>query len=417
MLEGLRKFLSEGGAPPEVRDAASTASMFVIAERMERIFQLPVVDAPGLFLVGAQIDPASFGPTGMHVPSASATGIGADLWQAARGCICEGVEFLSQVAPMDRGFLTAAADKIPHGIEGDALASLLAMLGADTKASDAPLKWIEAAPLSQGPPILFPAALCYRNVQNTQGFAPRVKLSTGCGAGPSREAALLHGLLELVERDAVALWWLGGRHGLQLPEPGIPATLLSVLKREASSRISWLLDITTDLGIPCIAALSTEADGSGLAAGFAARLCHAEAARAAVFEMCQMEVGLHLILMKRHQAGDEALNDTERKHLRFAFGFDVRSCPILFPAQPAPRVAPENPARSAPLAQLEQALNGRGVGAWWVELTRPDLAIPAVRAIAPALQPYPTDVITPRLQRQIFETGQGFGLTSGIQLM
>jgi ribosomal protein S12 methylthiotransferase accessory factor len=242
-------------------------------------------------------------------------------------------------------------------------------------------------------------------------------LSSGCGAGTSREGALLHGLLELVERDAVALWWLGGRQGLQLPEPGIPATLRRAMGREASNRISWLLDITTDLGIPCIAALSTNPDGSGLAAGFSARLSHAEAIRAAVFEMCQMEVGLHLILMKRHQVGDDALNDTERKHLRCAFGFDVRNCPTLFPSGQAPRVEFEDPANSAPLARLEQALNSRGVRAWWIDLTRPDLAIPAVRTIAPALQPYPTDVITPRLRRQLLETGQGFGLTSGIQLM
>ena len=417
MLDGLRKFLSEGGAPPEVRDAASTASLFFVAERMERIFQLPVVDAPGLFLVGGQIDPASFGPIGTLLPPASATGIGLDLWQAARGCICEGVEFLSQLARVDRGFLTGAAHEVPHGIEDDELTSLLGMLGVGVQDSDAPLKWIEAKPVSEGSPILIPAELCYRNVQDTHGRVPRIKLSTGCGAGTSCEGALLHGLLELVERDAVALWWLGGRRGSELPETGIPATLRRAVRREASSRISWLLDITTDLGIPCIAALSTDADGSGLAAGFAARLGHAEAIRAAVFEMCQMEVGLHLILMKRRQIGDDALNDTERKHLRCAFGFDVRNCPILFPSRQASRVEFEDPANSAPLAQLEQALNSRGVRAWWIDLTRPDLAIPAVRTIAPALQPYPTDLITPRLQRQILQTGEGFGLTSGIQLM
>jgi ribosomal protein S12 methylthiotransferase accessory factor len=391
--------------------------MFLIAEKMERIFQLPVVDAPALFLVGGQIDPASFGPIGMQLPFASATGTGLDPWQAARGCICEGVEFLSQLASVDRHFLTGAANQVPHGNDDEALTSLLGMLGVGVEDSAAPLKWTEAKSLSGGSPILIPAALCYRNVQDPNGRAPRVKLSSGCGAGTSREGALLHGLLELVERDAVALWWLGGRRGLQLPEPGIPATLRRALRRETSSRISWLLDITTDLGIPCVAALSTDADGSGLAAGFSARLSHAEAIRAAVFEMCQMEVGLHLILMKRRQVGEGALNDTERRHLRCAFGFDVRNCPILFPSEEARTVEPEDPASAAPLMQLEQALDSRGVHAWWVDLTRADLAIAAVRTIAPTLQPYPTDLITPRLQRQLLQTGEGFGLTSGIQLM
>jgi ribosomal protein S12 methylthiotransferase accessory factor len=387
--------------------------MLLIAEKMERIFQLPVVDAPALFLVGGQIDPASLGPIGMQLPFASATGTGLDLWQAARGCICEGVEFLSQLASVDRHFLIGEANQVLHGNDDEALTSLLGMLGVGMGDGGAVLKWTEARPLSEGQPILFPAALCYRNVQDANGYTPRVKLSNGCAAGTSREGALLHGLLELVERDAVALWWLGGRRGLQLPEPGIPATLRRALRRETSSRISWLLDITTDLGIPCVAALSTDADGSGLATGFSARLSHAEAIRAAVFEMCQMEVGLHLILMKRRQVGEGALNDTERRHLRCAFGFDVRNCPILFPFGEARTVE----ASAAPLVQLEQALDGRGVHAWWVDLTRADLAIPAVRTIAPTLQPYPTDLITPRLQRQLLQTGEGFGLMSGIQLM
>jgi ribosomal protein S12 methylthiotransferase accessory factor len=391
--------------------------MLHIAEKMERIFQLPVVDAPALFLVGAQIDPASFGAVGLLLPSASATGIGLDLWQATRGCICEGVEFLSQLASMDRHFLIGAANHVPHGIEDDALTSLLGMLGVGLEDADVPLKWTEALPLSEGSPILIPAALCFRNVQDAHGRRPRVKLSSGCGAGTSREGALLHGLLELVERDAVALWWLGGRPGARLPETGIPATLSRVVKREASSRISWLLDITTDLSIPCIAALSTDADGSGLAAGFAARLSQADAIRAAVFEMCQMEVGLHLLLMKRREVGDGALNDIDRTYIRRAFGFDVRNCSILFPSRHVRQAAYEGTADSTPLEQLAQTLDSRGVGAWWIELTRPDLAISAVRAIAPALQPYPTDFITPRLQRQLLETGAGFGLTSGIQLM
>jgi ribosomal protein S12 methylthiotransferase accessory factor len=391
--------------------------MFLIAERMQRIFELPVVDAPALCLVGGQIDPASFGPIGTRLPSASVTGTGFDLWQAARACIHEGVEFLSQLASPGRQFLTGAAHDVPHGIEASDLTPLLGMLGPGVDDNAAPLQWIEARPLSGALPILIPAALCYRNVQDAHGHAPRVKLSSGCGAGGSREGALLHGLLELVERDAVALWWLGGRPAARLPDTDNLAALRRALRREASGRIIWLLDITTDLGIPCIAALSTDSDGGGLAAGFAARLSRADAIRAAVLEMCQMEVGLHLLLMKRRQVGGNALTDVDRKSFRRAFGIDVRNCPTLLPSEDVRQAGPECPAGAAPLAQLSQAFDSRGVRAWWVELTRPDLAIPAVRAIAPALAPYPSDVITPRLQRQLLQTGAGFGLTSGIQLM
>jgi YcaO cyclodehydratase, ATP-ad Mg2+-binding len=46
-----------------------------------------------------------------------------------------------------------------------------------------------------------------------QGVAPPLKLSTGCAAGVTVAAATLRALLELIERDAVALWWRGGRRG------------------------------------------------------------------------------------------------------------------------------------------------------------------------------------------------------------
>ena len=47
-------------------------------------------------------------------------------------------------------------------------------------------------------------------------------------------------------------------------------TLLTQLRQNASARRSWLLDITTDIGVPCVAAVSCAADGFGLALGLAA---------------------------------------------------------------------------------------------------------------------------------------------------
>src|SRR6202023_416559 len=94
-------------------------------------------------------------------------------------------------------------------------------------------------------------------------------LSTGSAAGRSWDAAALHGLLELIERDAASLWWLGGNRGKSIP-PGDEAqimaeTLWGLLRQRASARRSWLLDITTDIGVPCVASVSCMADGFGFA--------------------------------------------------------------------------------------------------------------------------------------------------------
>jgi ribosomal protein S12 methylthiotransferase accessory factor len=130
-----------------------------------------------------------------------------------------------------------------------------------------------------------------------------------------------------------------------------------------------------------------------------------------------MEVGLDLIFRKRAEGGDAALNAVDRKHLQRAFGFDARQCPLLQPCEESAASVRTGRFPSACPRAFWTSLEAEAGEAFWADLTRPDLGIPAVRALAPGLQPYPTDLVTPRLQREIAATGGGFGLTSGIALM
>lgn len=86
--------------------------------------------------------------------------------------------------------------------------------------------------------------------------------SNGCGAGSTIEEAILHGLMELVERDAVALWWYN-----RLPKPQVdlvsfPDPYLQRLQTyyQRIGRDFWILDITSDLNIPVFAAISRRKD-------------------------------------------------------------------------------------------------------------------------------------------------------------
>jgi ribosomal protein S12 methylthiotransferase accessory factor YcaO len=117
--------------------------------------------------------------------------------------------------------------------------------------------------------------------------------STGSAAGATRQDATLTALWECIERDAVALWWHGG----------LPAGALSLdLLDRQRPRLSWwltcrdrntlLLDLTTDIGLPVVAAVSSNPDGREVAVGTAARPLFADAALAAVTEMVQTEVAM-----------------------------------------------------------------------------------------------------------------------------
>ncbi|MDB9419768.1 TOMM precursor leader peptide-binding protein [Microcystis aeruginosa CS-563/04] len=82
--------------------------------------------------------------------------------------------------------------------------------------------------------------------------------SNGCAAGNTIEEAILQGFMELVERDCVALWWYNQlvKHSVNLESFDEP--YFEQLKQyyEGLNRELWVLDITSDLNIPCFAAIS-----------------------------------------------------------------------------------------------------------------------------------------------------------------
>src|SRR5262245_48372825 len=155
----------------------------------------------------------------------------------------------------------------------------------------------------------------------------------GCAAGPTKADAILHGLCELVERDAAGLWWRGGVRGRPLalddPASGDAAGLLAELRQENTSRRTWLLDITTDLGIPAIAAISCREDGKGFACGLGARPTVAGAARGAIMELCQSELAHAVVAAKEAESGRDKLNARDRAHIARATRIDAETCALL----------------------------------------------------------------------------------------
>jgi oxazoline/thiazoline synthase len=82
--------------------------------------------------------------------------------------------------------------------------------------------------------------------------------SNGCAAGNTREEAIVQGFLELVERDAYAIWWYN-----RLRRPAVNLDRfndsyvrdLQIQLTESGKRL-WVLDITTDLGVPSFVAIA-----------------------------------------------------------------------------------------------------------------------------------------------------------------
>jgi len=402
-------------------ETANRADLLVAASRFARVFELAAPDAPGLVSFGAQFDPALADPMHDGSPMVGVSGVGLSLQHAFQGCVGEGIEYLSQLQTETDLLLKPGIDDWA-GKLGPMALELVANLSERRTLPERPLSWHRATRPADGSEVLLPADICLRRPPSQRDFTPPFPLSIGSAAGPSREAAALHGLLELIERDAASLWWRGGQFGRSISpqhDAGIGAEdLLRQLRHGAPSRRrSWLLDITTDIGVPCVAAVSCRADGSGFAFGLAARPRLEAAARAAILEMCQLELADAVVATKRRERGDDALNAQDRIHLRRAM-INADQCILLQPvAGGSTHLSIHSTEASAIFGLIVQRLEKFGIETFCLDLTRGNFGVPVVRVIAPGLQLEPSEIVTARLRDTIARTGGGATYTGGVALI
>lgn len=357
-------------APMAEACRADRLGLLRVALRCVRVFGLEMPSIPGLCTIGAHCDPTAVGGDAaarlMH-----ASGVGLDPGQAFAACMGEAAERLAQVE--------TAQDRS----------------AGETMAVQ---RWPAATWRT------WPRALLLR-----QPGAPRppAPLSIGCAAGPSLEAARRGALLEVIERDAVALWWRGGLSARHVPT-GHPAAVAAAecLARLGHARVVHLLDIGSDLQVPVIAALSFGPDGVGFCCGTAARPGWAEAARAAVLEMCQNQLAVALAAAK--QAADEGDGFTPRDAAHLARYVAIRAADCWRQTSTAP------PGKEAPdsFDGLAAHLDRRGWDVLVHAHRRDWLDIPVVRVIVPGLSCEPSDCVSPRLAQAIGLTGGGIGMNT-----
>ena len=124
-----------------------------------------------------------------------------------------------------------------------------------------PLRWVRGWSLTRGREVFVPAVLVYLKLpvrSPSERFINMV--STGTAAHSDLREAVLGGLLEVVERDAIALTWL---QRLRLPEVVVDPDALGPEAAEyhrvgTSTELTvHLRDATTDYGIPILYAVQT----------------------------------------------------------------------------------------------------------------------------------------------------------------
>jgi ribosomal protein S12 methylthiotransferase accessory factor len=395
----------EGRALMAVLQQEHGAPIAAAAARLENLFLLRSPWAPGARFAGGLTSSRGGDDGDSLAQRFSSSGAGSTIPAALASCIGEAVERLAQIErdgdPRIEAPLRELGDQVPVSVR-----ERIASMQSTVCDRDAAVSWISGRNGLTGEDVLLPTDWCSRRPRPGPLLIPDSALSTGVAAGRTWDDAASHAILELVERDAAALWWIGGRRGRTLPlersAARIGAQLIADLRQGNRERQSWLLDITTDLDIPVYAALSMDYNGRKLVCGLAARLDGESAVKAAILELCQMEVGL-LIAEAKLSEEPGSLNVPERALVARGRDLDVGDCSLLHPAASG---------RSEHLAiaasrhrSLLEHLARRGIDVYLVDLTQPDLAIPVAAAIAPKLQLMPGAIATERLRDAIAQTG------------
>jgi ribosomal protein S12 methylthiotransferase accessory factor len=392
----LRKGSAEEAELLEAAAAAHGDWVLAAAPLMSRLWLMRSAWAPGLrYLGGLATAPDVANQSGM--PPLSVGGAGLRLEDALAGCLAEAIERTAQIERAGDIVLTAPIDAVRVPDQVSTLIDLV--VARDPTAAGRPIDWLQARNATTGADTLLPADWCLRRRKPPTLAIPGAALSTGCAAAATAEEAGSRGLLELIERDAASLWWLGGHPATALvpgsTEAAAAARLSAELRlAEESGRTTRVVNISSDLAIPVMAAIAQDASGTGLAIGLAARLSPAAAARNALIELCQMELGLQLASGKRDKLGEAALTDTDRRHLERAAVLATDLPPLA--ALEAPRRDASDVAANT-AGQLAAVLAKNGAEAWYVDLTRPVGSLDVAKVIAPRLQPMPCDLVTERL--------------------
>ncbi|MFC3575177.1 TOMM precursor leader peptide-binding protein [Streptomyces yaanensis] len=215
--------------------------------------------------------------------------------------------------------------------------------------------------------------------------------SNGNAAGSSAEDALVQGFLELVERDAVALWWYNRTRQPAVDLDAFPAPEVDRF-REGCLRLGrelWVLDLTSDFGIPVLAALSrrTGAPTEDVIFGFGAHFDPRVALRRALTELGQI---LPAVLPRRPGATGYGIDDPEA--CRWWRTATTTNQPHLLPDRASTPRTPWSWAVTHhgdlldDVTAIVELVRSRGLELLVLDQTRPDLELPVVKVVVPGLR-------------------------------
>ena len=264
-------------------------------------------------------------------------------------------------------------DGSPEALEPEAIPALF-----DPAAK---IDWSPVWSLRDGCFKYLPTSLLYFFYRGPASFGAN---SNGCAAGNTLEEAIVQGFLELVERDAYAIWWYNRLQRPELDLGQFDNSYIRDLRKQLAQtgRRLWVLDITSDLGIPTFIAIThwiqdgRENIEFGSGAHFDARIALLRA-------LTELNQFLSLGLMGGGTGEKSSLDGINPLRLE--------DHPYLIPSG-VPLAQPDFGVKFGHLDMHEQVAacveltKQVGLDFLVLDQTRPDIEVPVVRVIVPHLR-------------------------------
>jgi oxazoline/thiazoline synthase len=211
--------------------------------------------------------------------------------------------------------------------------------------------------------------------------------SNGCAAGNTLEEAIVQGFLELVERDSYAIWWYNRSQRGEVDLNQFDDSYIRDLRVQLAEtgRRLWVLDITSDLGIPSFVALTHWVEDSQEQIEFGSG-AHFDPRIALLRAMTELNQFLSIGLMGGRSP--EALYHHGSSPLP---PFRLKDHPYLTPGDSSvhqPYVGSkfnELDKRDQVMACVRLAKQ-QGLDFLVLDQTRPDIEVPVARVIVPGLR-------------------------------
>ncbi len=258
-------------------------------------------------------------------------------------------------------------------------------------APDAEIDWSPVWSLTQDRHRYLPTSMLYGMLAEQRRDSDLKADSNGCAAGNTLEEAVLQGFLELVERDAFAIWWYNRLRlpGVDLESFGDDYLASAHDYYRGFNREVWVLDVTNDLGIPAFVAVSRRIDKEEEDIIYGAG-AHMDPHIAALRAVCELNQFLNWVQGSERGGCGHDVDDP--LCLWWWKNAKLSDHPYLMPASDvalrgkSDYLVPGTTDMREDVERCRALVESKGMEFLVLDQTRPDIGMPVARVIVPGLR-------------------------------